>query len=284
MKKLLIATTALTLAAMPAQAQLLGGGGGLTGGLAGGIGSGLDLGSTISRTTDTVNSTTRGAVRGNAATDGSQSVDRRSGRVEARRSADVAGAANVAQLVNTPIAPMSANANGSGNASGSGEAQAQLIGTDAVQSLTGSATGQASATVNSAQSVATQAVAQTHGAVASIPTGLPATSGSANGEGSAEGQGSAGLTSSPLAVAGSAAGAAQGAAAIAPGMPVVSPEGMPIGEVRQIVANSRGEVEEVVVSNGDAMHTIPAADLTANGGALVTGEGSAAANASDSGS
>src|SRR3546814_9795081 len=113
MKKLLIATSALTLAAMPANAQLLG-----NGSLTGGLGSALDLGTTISRTTETINTTTRGAVNGSAAPDGEQSVDRRSGRVEARHNADIAGAANVTQLATTQTLQIGATASGDGSASG----------------------------------------------------------------------------------------------------------------------------------------------------------------------
>lgn len=277
MKKLLIATTALALTASPAYAQLLGGG------LGGGLGSTLDISGTISRTTSSIDSTTRGAVNGSIATEGNQSVDRRSGKVEARRSADIAGAVSVAQLANTPIAPIGADASGSGNASGNGEAQAQLIGTDAVGSVAGNAVGQARATAGSAQGLAASAVGRARGAVSSLPGSVPTGSGSVSGEGSGSGEGSASLMSTPLAVAGSAAGAAQGATSISPGMPVVSPEGLPIGKVRQIVANSRGQVQEVVVSNGDVTQTIPAANLAGSGKVLIAGEGSADAGTSDSG-
>ena len=78
MKNFLIAASILSLAAVPAQAQLLGGGG-----ITGGLGSSLDLSGTISRTTETVRGTTEGSLRGSAHTRGEQSVDRRSGRVMA---------------------------------------------------------------------------------------------------------------------------------------------------------------------------------------------------------
>ena len=109
-----------------------------------------------------------------------------------------------------------------------------------------------------------------------MPAAPGTVGGSASGEGSTAGEGSASLISAPLAVAGSAAGAASGATSIAPGMPVVSPEGLPVGNVREIVANSRGEVEQVLVSNGDVEQMIPAADLGASGSALFMGQGNAA--------
>lgn len=276
MKKLLIAASALTFVTTPAHAQLLGGGG-----LTGGLGSTLDLGGTISRTTDTLRSTTRGAASGDVTTEGSQSVDRRSGRVEARRSANANGAVSVAQLADTPISAISGSASGAGNASGNGEAQTQLIGTDALRSIAGSTAGQVRGTLGAAGNLATPMIDQARSAAPALPGSMPTGGVLANGEGSAAGEGSASLVSAPLAVAGSAAGAAQGAFAIAPGMPVVSPAGQPLGEVRQIVANSRGQVEQIVVEGEDSLMTIPAGDLSANAGALVFSEASAETNSED---
>lgn len=361
MKKLLIAATALTLFTTPAHAQLLG-----SGSLTGGLGSALDLNSTISRTTDTLRSTTRGAASGDAATEGSQSVDRRSGRVEARRSANVNGAASVAQLAETPIGAIAGSAGGTSNAAGNGEAQAQLIGTDALGSAAGNAVGRARDTAGNARTLVSPMVDQARNAVPAQPGSVPMLGASANGEGSGEGQGSASLVtnpipnaliapfaasttgngnasgngaasaqligadtvsslvttaegqaagaaqlassvpgrlptapalptasvtgegsgdgettasfmSTPFAVAGSAAGAAQGMTAISPGMAVVSPEGVPMGQVKQIVANNRGEVERVLVSDGDTQHFIPVGDLSASGNALVAAQGMATA-------
>lgn len=277
MRNLLLAAAAVTTFATPAHAQLLGGAG-LGGGLTGGLNSALDINSTITRTTDTVASTTAGDVNGRASSDGNQSVDRHSGKVEAQRSADLAGAASIGQLASTPIAPIGGLAGGEGSASGNGEAQAQLIGTDAVRSTAGSLVGQARDTADRARSFAAPIVGQASDSVTSLPGNLPA-SGSAGGAGSASGEGSTDFASSTLAVAGSAAGAASGATAITPGMPVTTPGGLPIGEVREIVANSRGEVEQVVVSNGDTTQTMPASSLAASGGALVAGSGSANAGA-----
>lgn len=278
MKRFMTATAALALISVPAQAQLLG-----SGPLTGGLGSVLDINSTISRPTDTLRTVTRGTVEGSAATDGSHSVDRNSGRVEARRNADITGGATIDQLVATPIAPVGApagaSASGNGSASGSGNAQAQLIGTDAVGSIAGAAVGRAHGTIGTAQAASASLVGQVHGAAGTLPGSAPAVpgmvGGSASGDGSAEGEGSASLMSAPLAVAGSVAGAANGATSISPGMPVVTPAGLPVGEVREIVANSRGEVEQVLVSNGDFEQMVPAANLGAGGSALVMGQGNA---------
>ena len=84
MKTLLLTASALTLIAAPAHAQLLGGGGqaGVTGSLNGTINS------TVRAPTETVRSTTRGTLRSDAATRGSQNVDRENGSVAIDRSAD----------------------------------------------------------------------------------------------------------------------------------------------------------------------------------------------------
>lgn len=81
--------------------------------------------------------------------------------------------------------------------------------------------------------------------------------------------------SMPLTVAGTAAGMASGAANVSPGMPVVTPQGAPIGKVRQIVANLRGEVEQVIVSKGGTLYSIPAGNLAASGNALIASDVSA---------
>jgi len=105
MKNFLIAASILSLATVPAHAQLLGGGG-----ITGGLGSSLDLSGTLSRTSETVRSTTEGSLRGSAQTRGEQSVDRRSGRVKANRSANADGSASATQIVDAPILPMGASA------------------------------------------------------------------------------------------------------------------------------------------------------------------------------
>ena len=130
MKTLMLTASALTLIAAPAHAQLLGGGGqaGVTGSLNGTINS------TVRAPTDTVRSTTRGTLRADAATRGSQNVDRENGSVSIDRSADTSLDATTRQLLGTPAGEASGNASGAGNASGSGSANAQLIGTDAVTS------------------------------------------------------------------------------------------------------------------------------------------------------
>ena len=86
MKKLILAASAIALIPAAAQAQLLGGGGGLGGGIGGGIGG--TLGGTIERTTTTVRGPVDSTVSGRGSTRGSQSVDARKGTVQAERSAE----------------------------------------------------------------------------------------------------------------------------------------------------------------------------------------------------
>ncbi|QYU67284.1 PRC-barrel domain-containing protein [Leptolyngbya sp. 15MV] len=74
-------------------------------------------------------------------------------------------------------------------------------------------------------------------------------------------------------------GAAQGegAFAVTRGMRVFDGDGAPIGRVREVVADSRGRVEQVIVQSGNTRFPIPAGDLSASGNALVAGEGNASA-------
>lgn len=61
---------------------------------------------------------------------------------------------------------------------------------------------------------------------------------------------------------------------VAPGMPVMTPEGASLGKVRQVVANGRGEIEQVVVKQGKVTRTLPAGMFSASGNALVAGNAS----------
>ena len=62
-------------------------------------------------------------------------------------------------------------------------------------------------------------------------------------------------------------------------MPVMTPDGASLGKVEQIVANGRGEVEQVVVTQGNVTRTLPAGMFTATGNALVAGEANGEASA-----
>ncbi|MBA4768633.1 MAG: hypothetical protein H2049_13505 [Porphyrobacter sp.] len=311
MKKFILAASVLALMPATGQAQLLGGGGGLGGGLGGSIGGTLDtttrptIGSTIDRTSRTVRGTVDSTVNGSASTNGSQSVDARRGTVAADRNASgslTGSTASLADLVVPSMAGM-ANATGNGSANGQGSANAQLIGTDSVTSVVMPA---AQGAQGLAANAAGTASGTATGMVSNMPMpGMPSlpTAGAVNGNGSgsadplpvalampaidgttrsarlavepvSEGNGSALFANPLLAVAGSAAAAGQGTATVAPGMPVMTPEGASLGEVRQIVANGRGEVEQVVVKQGNVTRTLPAGMFSASGNALVAGNAS----------
>ncbi len=282
MKNLLIAATALTLFTAPANAQLLGGSGGLGGALGGSIGGAGSIGAPLRGTLDNVRSTTRSTTRGAAdvagSTEGSQNANVRSGNVEANRSANAGGTASVAQLVSNSIAPIGGNASGYGSAQGNGSANAQLLGTDAVTGAARNGLSQVRDTAANARGLANPAIGQARtaagnaaGTVTSAAGNLPV--GNVTGDASGEGSGSADLTSSPLAVAGSAAATGEGAFAVEPGMMIMSPEGVPLGKVREVLANGQGQILQVVMTAKGARRVIPAGNLAASGNGLIFAQG-----------
>lgn len=270
MKKIIFAAAAIALFPVTAQAQLLGGGGlggGLGGSLGGSLGGTLDnsIGGSIGGTLDRTTRTVRGSVDGSGSTDGSQSVDARRGTVSANRSANGSITGSTASLADVvvPIASQMASMSGSGAVNGQGSANAQLIGTDAV-------TGVVAPAVQGARSRAGEAVS-------GIRNMNAPTDGAASGSGAGSASGS--LMSSPLAVAGSAAAAGEGVAAVSRGMPVVNPDGASLGKVSQLVANSRGEIQQVVVKQGKVTRELPTGMFSASGNALVLTQASGAASA-----
>ncbi len=278
MRKILFAAATLALTSASAQAQLLGGGGlgGTLGGSLGGtLGGSLErpVGGTLERTSRTV----RGTADANGSTSGTQSVDARRGTVTAERSADGSIVASSVSLADSVVPPSSemAQASGRGAASGQGSASAQLIGTDAV-------TGTVAPIVQGTRARADETVSRVRSAP--LPGEAMATG---SGAGAATGSLVAGslvagsLVASPFAVAGRAAAAGQGAAMVSRGMPVMLPDGSSLGKVKQIVANGRGEVEQVVVKQGRVTRALPAGMFAASGNALVLTEASGAAAASD---
>lgn len=256
MKTILLAAATLALVPVNAQAQLLGGGGlggTLGGSLGGNLGSGLErpVGGTLDRTTRTV----RSAVDADGSTNGTQSVDARRGTVAAERSANgsiMASTASLAEIV-VPHSSQMTQASGQGAASGQGSASAQLIGTDAV--------------TGSVAPIAQRTRARAGEAVSSVREAAVAgdTMAAASGAGATNGS----LFASPLAVAGSAAADAQGAAPVRRGMPVMLADGSSLGRVKQIIANGRGEVDQVVVKQGNVTRALPAGMFSASGDALL---------------
>lgn len=267
MKNIILAATALALVSAPAQAQLLGGGG-LGGGLGGTVGG--TLSGSIDRSggsplRGTLERTTRGSVDAAGSTSASQSVDARRGTVAADRSASGSLTGSTASLADLVVPPASSMGSLSGSASGSGQgsANAQLIGTDAVR-------GAVAPVARGARSAVQDTTASTRN------MGL-AGAGSASGSGSGAAHGS--LTGSPLALAGSTAAQGEGMASVRRGMPVMNENGASLGKVRQLIADGRGEVQQVVVKQGSVTRELPANMFSASGNALVVGQASGTAGA-----
>lgn len=253
MRKIFLATTALLLSAAPAHAQLLGGGlggtlGGTIGGTLGGVGS-------IGGPVDTVTSTARGTLRGSGATSGSQNVDRKSGRVQAQRSADAGAAGDIAQTAGTPTRLIDGNASGAASGSGSGSIDTQLIGTDAVGSTVQSLRGTAGGAAQSGLGAAGDAGGLTGGL-----TGTLTRSGGASGSGAA----------GPIGGSGSASGTGEGAFSVTRGTPILAPDGDRIGRVRQIFTNASAEIEQLLVKVDGQTALVPAANFSASGNAIVS--------------
>jgi hypothetical protein len=249
MKTILLASAALLLAAAPAEAQLLGG----VGGLGAGVGGVLAGHGSLDMPMSTVTNSTRGTLDSAVRTSGDQSIDRRSGHVKARRNADARGSGALDQATATPIGGLTGSgaAGAPGSAAAGGEAQ--LIGADAVRATAGQAMG-------SARALAGQATGTVAGAAATA-------AGSASG--GAWGALSGG--SGQLALAGSAAAQGAGFASVAPGMGVVDSAGNAIGSVRQVVADARGRVQQVLVTTDEGTALLPAANFSAAGNLLVSG-------------
>jgi hypothetical protein len=266
MKKFLIASATLAFIAVPAQAQL----GGSLGGVLGGSGAGsIGIGSmpSLPNPPEMRDLPVRGAVDGAARGSGSAQADRRSGRVDASGEGRGNGAANL----NAPLL----GASGSGSAAGSGSASAQLIGTDharaVAQSTRGTAQGAAQGAAGTAADLA--ATGQAAGNSATGYAGSIAGSAVASGQGSASGMfsGAAGQ----LALAGSAAAAGNGMFAVDKGMPVLTPDGEKIGKVREVLADSRGQVQALLVKVDGEKAVIPAAQFSGSGNAVVSAMGEA---------
>jgi len=261
MRILLATSTALLLTAMPVHAQLIGGGGigGTLGGTLGGAGSIGSIGSPM----DTIGSATRGSVNSATNSSGSQSVDRKSGAVHADRSADASATGSVAQAVSTPTRMVSGSGSGSAAGSANGNVDAQLIGTDAVRQTAGSALA-ATRGVASGAATAGRGTARAMGHAAGSANGNAM--GSANGSGNGLFSGAAGQ----LVAAGSLAAAGDGNFEVSKGMRVLGPDGNRLGKVRGVIADAHGQVQELLVKVDGATATLPAANFSGSGKALVS--------------
>lgn len=292
MKALFLASATLAmLAAVPSQAQLLGGGGGggLMGGLGGSIGGGLggglggtmgSLRPTIERGTDRVRETTRSTTRSSRALSGDvqtrRSIDRRSGRVSTGGDANgsaVAGLTNETQALSTPL---SGSGNAAGSGRGSGSLDAQLVGTDAVRDTAGRVRDGATTAVGTTRDRA-QAVAGRARDAAGTARGLTgAVSGTASGNGSAGGSAGNGGASGGASGNGLVSLDAASPQALAPGARIEDARGRLVGRVQQVRRDAQGRVEAVDVAVGRQVSTLPATSFSADGDVLVTGQGNGA--------
>lgn len=275
------AALALALAATPASAQLLGGGGGLGGGLGGSVGGlgGSGMGTlrgtmdgTISRVP--VTSDTIGSARTSTRTE--RSVDTRKGRVTASNRSSADGTLDSA----TRIGDRTIGGSASGSGSAGGDADAQLIGTDAVRSTAGSAVSRTRDATDRVRNTAGTAVGRARDTAGNALSRTSNLGGSASGSGSASGGGSGSLSAldgaasgaGNLALAGSGAANA-GAFPVNPGMIVTDAKGRAIGTVQSVRSTARGTVQRVLVKVGDKTANLPASNFSGSGNVLVSAMG-----------
>lgn len=261
---LIASAAALAIAASPASAQLLGGGG-LSGSLGGGLSG--NLGGTLDSTMGSMRGKTDGALSGATRTGGNHKVDRKNGTVSADRSVSGSLAGTASQTLDTPTRSVTGNVSGNGSADANAKGNAQLIGTDDVRGSVASTRSAVSDTTGSVRNVARQGASKATGA---------AHNGTAQGSGAAQGSasGSGSLAGSGLVAAGSAAANAAGAFAVEPGMAIQSTKGKTIGIVRDVETDAHGKVQSLLVEVDNRTATLPAENFSANGNALVSAMGS----------
>lgn len=246
----------MVVAGSPASAQLLGGSGG--GGLTGG------LGGTIGQTTGTITGTITGSASGE------KSVDTRAGRVRGSGQAKGSASSSSTGTTNVLNNPVTGAASGTADGSANGSADATLVGTDFVRATAAdgvtrtrgaidTARGTAGSAIGHAQSASTNATSSVNGSASGM--------GSIAGNGGGMAQGGLGQ----LAASGSAAANGAGMFAIEPGMPVEDVKGRVIGYVQQVEQTKSGVVQAVTVEVGNRVATLPAANFSGSGDALVTG-------------
>lgn len=56
-------------------------------------------------------------------------------------------------------------------------------------------------------------------------------------------------------------------------MPVLSPDGERIGQVRQVLSNARGEAQQLLVKVDGQLATLPATNFSASGNAVMSAMG-----------
>ena len=298
--KAMFYTTAAALIAIanPANAQLLGGGGGIMGGAPIPSLPNLPTMPTVPQVmnvpTGAIGSVTNGAVTGAATASAAKSINARSG-------------GSLTQSLDTPLNSVTANGAGSGSASGAARADAQLFGTDAVRGSLRQTRDGAGDIVTTFQNRAGNLVTATHDRTGEIivatrdragnllsTTQATAASFTGSAQGSVMGSATGAFSgmSQNLALAGSAAADAAGSLDIKSGTTLFDLDGDKIGKVREVFADANGRVKGLLVKVDDTTALLPVNDFAAAGQNLVTAMseaqveavGAAQANGSGSGS
>ena len=306
MKTILYTTAAALIAiANPANAQILGGGGGILGGspipTLPSIPSPMNMPMNVPM--GPVGSVTNGSVTGAGAATATKSVNTRSGQASASGSGSGSASGALNQTLNTPLNSVAANGTGSGSAAGSAGADAQLFGTDAVRGTLRQTRDAAGNTVTTFKNQAGSLVTATRDRTGTLVTTTrdragnllsTTTTASRSAQGSLMGSATGSLAgmSQNLALAGTAAADAAGSFDIKPGTNLFDLDGDKIGKVREVFADGSGRVKGLLVKVDDTTALLPVNDFAANGQGLVTAlseaqimsAGEAQANGSASGS
>ena len=308
MKTILYTTAAALIAiANPANAQILGGAGGIMGGAPipslPNLPTMPSLPAPMSIPTGPIGSVTNGAVTGAVSATAAKSINTRTGSASASSSANGSGSGSLTQSLDTPLNLVTANGAGSGSASGSARADAQLFGTDAVRgtlnqtrdsagNLVTTFQTRAGTFVTAVRDRAGDLVVSTRDRAGNLLSTTQSVAGSAQGSVMGSASGAFSGMSQNLALAGSAAADAAGSFDIKPGTNLFDLDGDKIGKVREVFADANGRVRGLLVKVDDTTALLPVNNFAADGQSLVTGlseaqimaAGEAQANGSASGS
>jgi sporulation protein YlmC with PRC-barrel domain len=270
MKTILITTAASLIAiAAPAQAQLLGGGGGLLGGSPVPT---LPVLPSLPATVPAapVGTVTNATAGGNGSATVSKSADTRTGKANASGSANGSATGSLTQAIDTPVNSATAGLTGSANGSGSANADAQLIGTDAARSIVKQTRDSAGNTVTTYRDRAGGLITTTRDRAGNLLATSGQAAGSAQGSASGSGNGAFNGLGQNLALAGSAAAAAAGTFDVKSGTSLFDLQGERIGKVSEVFADGSGRVKGLLVKTADGTALLPVQDFAANGETLVT--------------
>ena len=281
MKTILLTTAAALIAvATPANAQILGGGGGILGGAPIPVIPNIPAPMPMPVLTP-VSTVINGSVTGAATGAVTKSVDTRTGKAGASGSAKGSGSGSLTQSLDTPLNSVVANGTGSGSAAGSANADAQLFGTDALRgtlrqtrdtagNLVTTFRDRAGNFVTATRDRAGNLLVTTRDKAGNLLSSTSSAAGSAQGSGSGSASGTFSGLSQNLALDGSAAGDAAGSFDIKSGTSLFDLSGEKIGKVREVFADGSGRVKGLLVKSGDTTALLPVGDFAASGDALVT--------------